>query len=301
MNKINNFDNSQVQRRASPHVLTISALIASFFFASAAALGQTAPPLEPAASPAPEFTGNLALVSDYRFRGVSQTYGLPAVQGGIDYANPGGLYLGTWMSNVSGNQYMNGASLEWDMYGGYKASVTPDFSYDTGLLYYYYPGSHYNDPAKTRYNNLEVYGAVTWKWLMFKYNRTLGNYFGTDSDTFGGTCEDPRTGSATNCMGPTPGSSKGSGYADLTLTYEFAEKTNVVVHAGHQEVRHCDALAYTDYKLGVTRETGYFTIGASLVGTNARAGRYTVAEIGNSGDYKVISREIIVLSINKAF
>jgi len=88
------------------------------------------------AAPTPEHTlsSNIALVSDYRFRGISQTWRLPALQGGIDYAHSSGLYLGTWASNVSGNSYNNGAGLELDLYGGYKLAVAQDLTLDIGAL-----------------------------------------------------------------------------------------------------------------------------------------------------------------------
>lgn len=57
-------------------------------------------------------TGNVGLVSDYRFRAISQTFREPAVQGGLDYAHASGFYAGTWASNVSGNLYPNGAGME---------------------------------------------------------------------------------------------------------------------------------------------------------------------------------------------
>jgi hypothetical protein len=81
------------------------------------------------------FTGNLNLVSEYRYRGISQTNNKPAVQGGFDYAHASGVYVGTWASNVSwlsdggGGTVSN--SLEWDIYGGYKGAVG-DFGYDVG-------------------------------------------------------------------------------------------------------------------------------------------------------------------------
>src|SRR5256885_17137169 len=53
-----------------------------------------------AAAPSP-LTGNATLISDYRFRGISQTYQKPAFQGGFDYAHASGLYAGNWNSNVS--------------------------------------------------------------------------------------------------------------------------------------------------------------------------------------------------------
>ncbi len=55
------------------------------------------------APPAPQhlFTGNVAVVSQYVFRGLSQTDGKPAVQGGFDYAHSSGFYAGTRLSNIS--------------------------------------------------------------------------------------------------------------------------------------------------------------------------------------------------------
>jgi hypothetical protein len=85
-----------------------------------------------AADKAPEpsytLTGNIGLVSDYRFRGVSQTQKGPAVQGGLDLALANGLSFGTWTSNVS--QWANlGGSQEIDLYGspvlGFRSAVSP--------------------------------------------------------------------------------------------------------------------------------------------------------------------------------
>jgi len=46
-------------------------------------------------------TANVGLTSDYIFRGISQTSGNPAIQGGIDYAHSSGFYAGVWGSNIS--------------------------------------------------------------------------------------------------------------------------------------------------------------------------------------------------------
>ena len=45
------------------------------------------------------------LFTDYRFRGISQTHGEPALQGGVDYAHKSGLYVGNWNSNVEARMY----------------------------------------------------------------------------------------------------------------------------------------------------------------------------------------------------
>src|SRR5688572_5950194 len=70
----------------------------------------------PAAAKSPHvFTGNIALVSDYRFRGISQTFEKPALQGGFDYTHePSGIYLGNWNSNVSEGAGFPSGNLEMD-------------------------------------------------------------------------------------------------------------------------------------------------------------------------------------------
>jgi uncharacterized protein (TIGR02001 family) len=111
--------------------LILASAISGLFAVPTLVLAQAAP--APAAAPPPPehtFTANAALVSDYRFRGISQTYGLPAIQGGFDYAHSSGFYLGTWGSSVTGNLYANGSGMEWDLYGGYKGSITDDLGYD---------------------------------------------------------------------------------------------------------------------------------------------------------------------------
>jgi len=106
------------------------------------AMAQTSTPAD--AKPAYTLTGNLTIVSDYRFRGISQSYRLPAVQGGIDYTHSSGFYLGNWNSSVSGNSYNNGASLETDLYGGYRFEPMKDVTADLGVLFYIYPGAKLN-------------------------------------------------------------------------------------------------------------------------------------------------------------
>ena len=69
-----------------------------------------------------QFSANIGAVTDYRFRGISQTLGKPALQGGADYAHSSGLYVGTWLSTVAKDSYANGKGLEVDGY----IEVLPD-------------------------------------------------------------------------------------------------------------------------------------------------------------------------------
>ena len=69
------------------------------------AIAQTAAPADPAAPARTPYTltGNIGVVSDYRFRGISQSYRLPAVQAGFDWTHASGFYLGNWNSSVFGS------------------------------------------------------------------------------------------------------------------------------------------------------------------------------------------------------
>lgn len=95
-----------------------------------------------AASPAfaedSEFTGNLALTNDYVFRGLSQTAGAPAVQGGADW-DSGLLYAGAWASNVDFEEFDAGSGVEVDLYAGLRPQVGP-VTLDVGVVGYFYPG-----------------------------------------------------------------------------------------------------------------------------------------------------------------
>lgn len=266
-------------------VLLSAALLATFAI----------PALAEEASPV---TGSFTIASDYRFRGLSQTYKLPAVQGGIDYANPSGIYLGTWMSNVSGNQYLNGAGLEWDVYGGYRKSFG-DWGLDVGGLYYYYPGAHQSDAGKTKYNNFELYAGVSYKWLSFKYSHAVTNLFGIKTETYGNVCENANFGDAGNCLGT--GDSKGSGYFDLSANIPLVDKLTLNAHVGHQKVKSYGDLSYTDYKLGVTYDLQGWMLGAAVIGTNAKKGFYYACKVSDGASCKKIGEPTVVVTVGKTF
>lgn len=86
-----------------------------------------------------EVAGSIALVSDYRFRGVSQTDKEMAVQGGVSVTHKSGLYVGTWASNLAGWGTFGGSNTELDIYGGYAMELG-GAKLDVGLTWYMYPG-----------------------------------------------------------------------------------------------------------------------------------------------------------------
>lgn len=83
-------------------------------------------------------TGSVALVSDYRFRGVSQSAGDPAVQGSVTLNHSSGLYAGVWSSSISRGPVFG--SQEVDLYGGFTKEIVSGVTVDAGLRYYAYPG-----------------------------------------------------------------------------------------------------------------------------------------------------------------
>ncbi|RJF97488.1 TorF family putative porin [Noviherbaspirillum saxi] len=246
-------------------------ILAAAVFA-ACATSASAQQAAPAASDH-TFTGNLTLATDYRFRGISQTFGKPAIQGGFDYAHSSGFYVGNWNSNVSGNQYPDGASIEMDLYGGYKFEVMPDLTADIGLLKYYYPGVRIGG---IKADALELYVGATYKWFSAKYSHAVSDeYFGfTNAD--------------------------GSYYLDLNANFEVADKTTLGFHVGRQKFKNSGAFNYTDYKLGVARDVGFATVGLALVGSNADSAVYTVSNTSGT-KRKDVSKNTVVLSLSKTF
>ena len=187
------------------------------------------------------FTANVGLVSDYAYRGWSQTDERPALQGGFDYAHDSGLYAGVWGSNVSWLSDSNPNvhnSLELDLYGGYKGTAGA-IGYDVGLLQYYYPGSYpkgFNSP-----NTLEGYVGLSWEFLSFKYSYAFTDLFGYDK-------------------------SDGSQYYDLGAAVDVGGGFTLAAHVGYSDIKGQDD--YTDWKLGVTKEFGGFNFGLHYVDTD---------------------------------
>lgn len=84
-------------------------------------------------------SGSVGLVSDYRFRGVSQSDRAMAAQGGITVTHESGAYAGTWASNLSGWGTFGGAGIELDLFAGYAVPLGENATLDVGLTWYMYP------------------------------------------------------------------------------------------------------------------------------------------------------------------
>ncbi len=102
-------------------------------------------------------SANVALTSDYRFRGLSFSDGDIAVQGGIDVSLDSGFYIGTWASSIEDSATFGHTEL--DLYGGWSGEVVSGLSLDVGLLYYAYPNGQGGAAGPSDY--FEPYASVT--------------------------------------------------------------------------------------------------------------------------------------------
>ena len=265
----------------------------------------------PAAAPASEhtLTGNLGIYSSYRFRGIDQTFGKPALQGGVDYSHASGFYVGNWNSNINEGAGFPAGNLEMDFYGGWKGSWG-DWGVDVGGIYYYYPGTDAStangtafvnprDPSKVhtgKVSNTELYIGGSWKTISLKYSHAVDDYFSL-----------PDT--------------KGSHYWDLSGSWDLGGGFGIVGHVGWFKLKNwsigTDATDgdYTDYKIGVTYDLKGWLLGLSYIGSDAKGscnitgpGFYCFAnQVPNAGigsgtaDFKDAGRGIFVFSVSKTF
>lgn len=263
--------------------LKATVLLSSLVFTGAA--------LAQAKAPEPDYTlsFNVGAVTDYRYRGISQSRLKPALQGGADFAHKSGFYVGTWASTIrwiKDNSAVAPAtsvkgSLELDIYGGYKGSLGP-VGYDVGFLrYWYVDNSNANTGGGGVYKNAntnEIYGALTFGPATLKYSHALSNLFGYYNFT-------------------TNESTRGSGYLDLSATFDLGGGWSVVPHIGHQSVRNLSVASYTDYSVTLAKDFGNgLSASLAVVGTDADRGFYA-----NPVNGKFMGKSGAVLGVKYTF
>lgn len=275
-----------------------TAISRASFAALLAAFAMSVPAhAEETGTPPHTVSANVGLVSDYYFRGLTQTWGKPAIQGGFDFAHASGLYAGTWASNVSGNQFPGG-SMEWDFYAGYNHEFNDAFTLGAGAIYYFYPGANYDEAAAPafdeKFDTAEVYLSATWKFLTFKWSYALTDYFGVNEDA--GYLED----------------SDGTMYFDLTANYALPvwEGLALVAHVGY--TRFPDDLyaepgvngetdaSYVDWKLGITKTwSGGWNAGLFYVGAGNDVWENT-ASFANSST-RDLNKSKLIVQVGRTF
>ncbi len=187
-----------------------------------------------------EISANVSILTDYLYRGISQTNENFALQGGFDYAHsPTGLYIGTWASNVDFAE-----SLEIDVYGGIGGELGNGLSWDVGGLYYMYPGSN----AQPEEDFFEAYANLGYTFSEVQLEPSIGAGVAWSPDFFG---ED---GDGVYVYGS----------LDLSLPHDFG----VSLYVGHQDVEG-DKLSgpagfdYVHYSIGLSKSFGPLDLSVS--------------------------------------
>ena len=192
-----------------------------------------------------EITGTVTLVSDYDFRGITQTAQDPALQGSIDYAHDSGFYLGAWASNVDFGDCCD-ENIEVDLYTGFRGGE--DLTYDVGLIYYMYPGAEDIDFP-------EVYAGLGYKWISGKI--WYSNDFGNSGDS--------------------------AMYYEANGAFELPANFGLTAHVGYSDGDYWQGFEYTDWSVGATWTISNFTLGLKYVdGSDLEAFDGTPDDVGSS-------------------
>jgi len=245
----------------------------SIAFADDAPAAPAAAASAPAAAPASPITYNIGVVSDYRYRGISQTKLKPAVQGGVDWAE-GAFYAGTWLSTIgwvkdsmvsynragAGSEGFvpvdeKGAPVEWDLYGGTRGDIIKDtLTYDVGGLAYVYLGQKFHDIGLSNPDTGEVYGSLTYGVFTAKVSISATPLFGVPK-------------------------SKGSQYYDLSANFDLGSGFTLTPDAAYQNITGSVAkaadLSYADYSLTLGKDFGSgFSASLQVIATDAKKEDY---------------------------
>ncbi|MCP4044365.1 MAG: hypothetical protein GY732_00065 [Gammaproteobacteria bacterium] len=191
-----------------------------------------------------EISANVALVSEYRFRGISQSNENPALQGGLDYNSQNGFYVGTWGSSVNFDSTIDfNGSLELDVYGGWSKDFGENSSIDLGYIYYAYPGDHGGLDGDYQ----EIHVNYGWRDL------SLGAAY--SDDYYGG---------AGNFW-----------YLQANYYWSIADNWGLSFHVGYNDFEEdvflsSDKGKYTDYSVGLSWSVVGVDLGLSYVGTDLK-------------------------------
>ncbi|MGW8394539.1 TorF family putative porin [Pseudoduganella sp. HUAS MS19] len=219
---------------------------------------------------ADDLSFNAGLVSDYRYRGISQSRLQPAVQVGADLAGAAtGLYVGAWASTINWTRDAGGSGrVELDIYAGKRGQLTQAISYDAGVLTYVYKG---RIPGLDNPDTTELYAQLGYGPATLRYSHSVTSLFGFVD-------------------------SRNSGYLDLSATIGAGAGYTVNLHAGRQRVKNNSASDYSDWKLGVTRDVGFASVQLAAVGTNAGKAAYAAPANG-----KFLGKNALQLTVSRTF
>jgi uncharacterized protein (TIGR02001 family) len=239
-----------------------------------------------------QFTGTATVVSDYIFRGTTQTWHRPALQGSLDYAHASGLFATLWASTVS-EKVVAGARSEFDLVLGYKGALTEDVSYGGGLATVYYPGGNWNKmkwgpQPDQRYDFTEANVFVGYRWLSAKYSRSLTDLLGFNE----------KTGFSA--------STKGSTYVELNAEIPLSDTGFTLgLHAGREDFKATMGGLdpdFNDYRISLSKTFAGGWMGSVQVSENTNKGFFDAAVSNENGaDIRDVGKRRVVVSLTRMF
>jgi uncharacterized protein (TIGR02001 family) len=247
------------------------------------------------AAPPITVSGSVALVSDYRFRGVSQSDEEMALQGGLTVSHESGLYVGTWASNLAGWGQFGGSNMELDLYAGYAVPIGAA-KLDVGVTWYMYPGGSDKTDFAELYGKLSttvgpvsLLGGVAYA----PSQEALGNWSNTPQSAAGDSEHNLYLwGDASSGVPGTPFTLKSHiGYSDGNPG--LGPNGTSVTPTG----------SYWDWLLGVDAKVGPLTLGVAYVDTSIkfRDTAYLQPNFSSTKDGGTIAGAQVVFSVSAAF
>jgi uncharacterized protein (TIGR02001 family) len=222
-----------------------------------------------APAPTPDFTitGDAALVSSYRFRGIAQTDNKPTGQGAITVTHSSGFYVSTWFS---GNTFNGGSEI--DVYGGYSKTLKDGITLDGGLYGYLYPNAPTGESYELYADASKSFGPVGTKigvnWAPKQAYFTTFNT-ATHYDMYE--------------------------YAELTYSPAALSALTVHGHLGHTGGGFDFPKQYIDYVAGVSYKVKSLTFDISATGTNL-----SHADVAGYADHRLV-KSVAVASVTANF
>lgn len=275
-----------------------------FSFGAAACLAFSSPALAQEEAPGDiAVTGSATLITDYRFRGVSQTDKEMAVQGGLTVTHASGFYLGTWASNLAGWGTFGGSNMELDLYGGYSREVASGVTVDVGLTWYMYPGGASKTDFAEPY--VKVSGAVGPGKILVgaayaPKQQALGRWYDSGSSYATGTPDNP--GAKSDNLYLWTDASAGVPSTPVTLKAHLGY-SNGNAGLGPNGTSVAPTGEYLDWSLGADLALGPVTLGVAYVDTDIPKadGAYLEPNFASTKNGSSIAGSTVLFSLSAGF
>lgn len=246
------------------------------------------------------YSSQLNLTSDYIWRGLSQTWGKPAVQATLSASHRSGAYASFFVSNVT-DKFIPDAALETDFTVGYKASAGP-VELDTGGVLIVYPGSNYaNTSASPHYEpsaptSVELFLGATWSGFNARLGYIPTKFFGWNTNNSG-------VGGVFNGKQPNAGltgTSRGAINVEASYTYPLSDRFDLQALVGREIIPHSRGINwnYGQVKLDAKLAKGWSLGLAGWVTSNPEAFR-DYGSLTENGQHSTPSGNTVVLSISR--